>query len=170
MECRVDRAGRPNTNIGQSPPSISDVDFHWSFPIVAAIASGDTDEIGACGGFAAVMCSKSNVQPLFTPARLVDGFVAQGHVFGPDVEAHRSANILCGPFFGVDDGDDLVRISPQQFVTDSRLLIGGPALQRYLASEPKLNWHTAPQSLHDGIEDFSGRSTSTAIITSSQPG
>ena len=157
------------TAIDQLPASIAEHEFHWSFSIVAAILNGHTIELGACGGFAGVVRTQSTSQPLFTPARLIDQLVAQGHVTESDAEGHQYANVLCGPFFGIDDQDDLIWIEPQLIPKDAQVLIGGDGLIRYLATidhEP----FTDPESLHDALQQFSGRSAPTAIIAAQSSG
>ena len=169
-ESRQDITENLRLAIQQLPSTITDDAFHWSFCIVAAIVTKDAVEIGACGRFTAVAHKNSNLQPLLTPTRLIDELVAQGHVSESDAEDHKYANVLCGPFFGVDDQTDLIWIQPQRLAPDSQVLNGGTALGRYLASCDALVSFTDPQSLHDAVEAFSGRSAPTAIITSNDSG
>ena len=155
--------------IDELPASLSDDDFHWSFSIVAAVVSERTIEIGACGGFAAVIHSQFMTRPLVTPTRLIDQLVDQGHVTESDAERHQFANTLCGPFFGIDDQNDLVWLEPQPIPLDSRVLIGDPGLSRYLAAT-EYHAFAEPESLRDALNRFSGRSAPTAIITAHNSG
>lgn len=156
--------------IDHLPLTITDDDFHWSFSIVVAIVQNGTVQIGASGGFAAVMHSNSSIKPLFTPARFIDELVAHGHVSESDAEGHKYANILCGPFFGVDDQVNLTWSGPRQLYSDSQVLIGGPALQRYLTANVTSLSQIDPQSLHDAVDRYAGVSTPTAIITPDNSG
>lgn len=151
--------------IERLPLHIKNDDFHWTFSVVAMIADKATIQLGTCGGFAVSTLSPSQVVSLFAPIRLIDQLVQQGVVREAEAESHKWGRIICGPFFGVGNQDDLIWIHPIATARQTQILIGESGLHRYLQAQPCPKWQTDPLALRDAVEKFSGRSAPTAILS-----
>jgi hypothetical protein len=151
--------------IRELPPAISNDLYHWSFSVIAVIADEFMIQLGACGGLAAVAVSGLRVEPLITPTRAIDELIAQGHVTPVDAERHKFANLLSGPFFGVDGSDQMRWISPVAKADYSLIAIGESSMPRYLSTRGQTQFPSDPIVLRDSVEAFSGRCAPTAIIT-----
>lgn len=147
------------------PARIAGCDDGWSLSIVAAIVENHEIQLGVSGGFAAVAVSPSHIHRLFTPRRLVDELVAQGVVTELEAATHRYARVLCGPFFGDSENGDLTWLAPITIGSESRIMIGESGLQRYLEANQAQKRQCDPVELRDVVEEFSGHSSPTAIIT-----
>jgi hypothetical protein len=148
--------------IGAMPASISGDPWGWSFSAAAVLVRGAQLHAASMGRHAIIVVGSRGTTILATPPRVIDDLVAAGHVAAADAERHELSGVLKGPLLG-ETWIDLAW-SPAIDVADGDLVIVGDAALPRLLRFHRLDVSTDAVRVRDAVEQYAGRSASTAII------